>query len=258
MLPVSKGPCACCGSGGRMTFAAGAVVKYLFSIMPLIVLEGLDGAGKSTQTELLRKLLADRGAVCEYVHFPRFDAPVYGELIARFLRGELGAIDAVDPYIVALLFAGDRAGAADTIRGWLAAGRYVLLDRYVYSNIAYQCAKLEDGTQRERLKRWILDLEYVYHGIPRPDVSVFLDVPFRFTERSLTAHRSGSDRAYLAGGNDIHEASLVFQRRVREMYLDAAAGDDSFAVVDCADERGGMCSPERVFGRIREKIKDVL
>ena len=62
-----------------------------------IVLEGLDGAGKSTQIKKLREMFAERGIESEYVHFPRFDAPVYGELIARFLRGELGGVDQVDP-----------------------------------------------------------------------------------------------------------------------------------------------------------------
>lgn len=88
-----------------------------------IVLEGLDGAGKSTQIRLLRRLLAERGVESEYVHFPRFDAPVYGELIARFLRGEFGGVGQVDPYLVALLFAGDRADFAPQIRQWLAGGR---------------------------------------------------------------------------------------------------------------------------------------
>ena len=97
--------------------------------MSLIVLEGLDGAGKSTQIDLLQQLLASRGLRYEYLHFPRFDAPIYGELIARFLRGELGAVDAVDPYVVALLYAGDRADAAPVIRRWLDEGKFVILDR---------------------------------------------------------------------------------------------------------------------------------
>ena len=66
-----------------------------------IVLEGLDGAGRSTQIRMLRQLFADRGVESEYVHFPRFDSPVYGQLIARFLRGEFGGVQEVDPYLVA-------------------------------------------------------------------------------------------------------------------------------------------------------------
>lgn len=116
-----------------------------------IVLEGLDGAGKSTQIRLLRDLLAERGVASEYVHFPRFDAPVYGELIARFLRGEFGGVNEVDPYLVALLFAGDRAEAGPMIRQWLSEGRAVILDRYVWSNVGFQCAKLPAGEARERL-----------------------------------------------------------------------------------------------------------
>ena len=135
-----------------------------------IVLEGLDGAGKSTQIKQLRQLLASRGIESEYVHFPRFDSPVFGELIARFLRGELGSVESVDPYIVALLFAGDRADMAPQIRAWQAEGKVVIVDRYVYSNIGYQCAKLATEEQRAKLKQWILDTEYGYYNIPRPDL----------------------------------------------------------------------------------------
>ena len=180
-----------------------------------IVLEGLDGAGKSTQIRMLQELFARRGVACRYLHFPRFDAPVFGDLIARFLRGELGTVEAVDPYLVALLFAGDRGDAAAEIRQWLASGEAVVLDRYVYSNVAFQCAKLSSEDERRALKRWILDTEYGYYRLPRPDVSLFLDVPFSFTERKLTQAREGGDRDYLQGAHDIHEASLDLQQRVR-------------------------------------------
>ena len=94
-----------------------------------IVLEGLDGAGKSTQITKLKEMFNQRGVATEYLHFPRFDAPVYGDLIARFLRGDLGTIEGVNPYLVALLYAGDRADAANTINGWLAEGKVVIVDR---------------------------------------------------------------------------------------------------------------------------------
>ena len=166
-----------------------------------IVLEGLDGAGKSTQIRMLRRFFADRGVESEYVHFPRFDSPVYGELIARFLRGEFGGVVEVDPYLVALLFAGDRADAASRIREWLAQGKAVILDRYVYSNVGFQCAKLPAGEERNRLADWILYLEFCHNGLPRPDVSLFLDcrsplpsANFPSCARAMTASTCRADR----------------------------------------------------------------
>ena len=209
-----------------------------------IVLEGLDGAGKSTQIRMLRQLFAERGVESAYVHFPRFDAPVYGELIARFLRGEFGGVNEVDPYLVALLFAGDRAAAGPQIRAWIAEGKAVILDRYVYSNVGFQCAKLPAGERRDRLAQWILDLEFGYNDLPRPDLSLFLDVPFAFTERKLTEVREGDDRD--------------LQRRVREVYLTAAAKDDSLRVVDCSDPSGAMDSPEHNFEKIRAVLAPIL
>lgn len=223
-----------------------------------IVLEGLDGAGKSTQIRMLRQLFADRGVESEYVHFPRFDSPVYGQLIARFLRGEFGGVQEVDPYLVALIFAGDRADAAPQIRQWLAEGKAVVLDRYVYSNVGFQCAKLPAGEERDRLADWIVNLEFGHNALPRPDLSLFLDVPFAFTERKLSEVREGDDRDYLQGGRDIHEDALDLQRRVREVYLEAAASDPRLRVVDCSDAAGGMETPEGIFSKIRDALAPIL
>ena len=214
-----------------------------------IVLEGLDGAGKSTQIAKLRDLFHSRGIESEYLHFPRFDAPVYGELIARFLRGDLGTVDAVNPYLVALLYAGDRADAAATIRRWIGEGKVVIVDRYVYSNIGYQCAKIADAEERTRLREWILKTEFEEFAIPRPDLSLFLDVPFEFTAKKLTETREGDD------SKDIHEASLDLQRRVREVYIDAAQQGSDIEVVDCSTEEGTMASPEVIFERIMHYVE---
>lgn len=223
-----------------------------------IVLEGLDGAGKSTQIRMLRQLFADRGVESEYVHFPRFDSPVYGQLIARFLRGEFGGVQEVDPYLVALIFAGDRADAAPQIRQWLAEGKAVVLDRYVYSNVGFQCAKLPAGEERDRLADWIVNLEFGHNALPRPDLSLFLDVPFAFTERKLSEAREGDDRDYLQGRQDIHEASLQLQQDVRSVYLASAAKDPALRVVDCSDASGAMESPEGIFAKIRAELTPIL
>ena len=219
----------------------------------LIVLEGLDGAGKSTQVRMLREYLQSVCPEVEYIHFPRYDAPVYGELISKFLRGDFGSISSVHPQLVALLFAEDRHGAAPFIRETLEDGGTVLLDRYVYSNIAYQCAKLASDTEAEELRKWILETEYGQFGLPVPDLNLFLDVPISFVEKSLASHRDGDDRSYLHGGSDIHEADIAFQRRVRDFYRRQASLDQSFITVGCSDADGGMLAADRIF----DKIKDI-
>lgn len=223
--------------------------------MKLLVVEGLDGAGKSTQIRLLKDYLITRGFSCEFLHFPRTDAPYFGELIARFLRGEFGSINDVDPWLVAMLYAGDRNDAADLIRHWLKKGIIVLLDRYTYSNIAYQCAKIADNDQRNKLMKWIIDLEFSHFGIPVPDLNIFLDVPYSFTEKKLSASRSGSDREYLNGSRDIHEESLAFQNSVREVYLKVSDADKRLCIVDCSDEKGNMLDPALISEKILKQIR---
>ena len=221
----------------------------------LIVLEGLDGAGKSTQVKLLKEYIQNKGEKLEYLHFPRFDAPVYGDLIAKFLRGDFGAIDQVHPQLVALLFAEDRRDAAKQIREWLDDGRCVLLDRYVYSNIAYQCSKIKDKERARELRDWIFELEYNIYKIPRPDVNLFLDVPISFVDKKLKENREGEDREYLQGKEDIHEANIQFQIDVRELYLEQTLLDNDFVRVECSGTEGQMLPPQEIFANIEKALE---
>jgi len=223
--------------------------------MKLIVIEGIDGSGKSTQIKLLKDYLTQRRYRCEFLHFPQTDAPFFGELISRFLRGEFGTLDKVDPWLVAMLYAGDRKDASNLIRGWLENGNLVLLDRYTYSNIAYQCAKLGKKEDQEALMKWILDLEFDHFAIPRPDLNIFLDVPFSFTEKKLSSSRSGNDRKYLSGSTDIHEESLAFQKKVREMYIRVAETDEHLCIISCADEKGNILTPEMISEKVIKLIE---
>ena len=224
----------------------------------LVVLEGLDGAGKSTQVKKLRTYLESQLGSLEYIHFPRYDAPVYGDLISRFLRGDFGSNETVHPQLVALLFAEDRHGAAPEMKEILNSGGNMLLDRYVYSNIAYQCAKLTEAEEAERLREWIFNTEYINFDLPKPDLNIFLDVPISFVESKLTSNRGGEDRDYLEGGQDIHEADIEFQKRVRAMYQRQCELDPSFIRIDCSDEYGNMLPPNAIFEKIQAVVNKVL
>ncbi len=215
-----------------------------------IVIEGLDGSGKSTQAKKVEKYFQDKGIKTKFIHFPQVESPVYGELIAKFLRGELGTIEQVNPTLLALLYAGDRSNAKATLEGWLKEGYVVIADRYVYSNIAYQAAKLGTIHEQDRLARWILSTEYEYFKIPKPDLNLFIDVPADFTKQQLEQQRTGDDRNYLNGSQDIHEADLNFQQQVRFMYMNQVAIREDFDMVRCEDENGKMLSEEEVFNKI--------
>ena len=222
----------------------------------LVVLEGLDGAGKSTQVKKLKAYLEKICPELEYIHFPRYDAPVYGDLISRFLRGDFGSNESVHPQLVALLFAEDRHGAAPQMKKTLAEGGSVLLDRYVYSNIAYQCAKLSAPEERENLREWIFNTEYGDFGLPKPDLNIFLDVPITFVESRLDSARTGKDREYLHGSQDIHESDIEFQKQVRAIYRQQVALVPDFIRIHSSHEFGAMLPPDGIFAKVKKVIDE--
>jgi dTMP kinase len=167
----------------------------------------------------------------------------------------MGANDLVDPYLVALIFAGDRSDAAPMIRGWMDDGYLVIVDRYVYSNIAFQCAKLSEQDERDRLRNWILEFEFEYNSLPKPDLNLFLNVPFEFTRQQLNNTRDGDDREYLRGERDIHEENLDFQEEVRKAYLSLQKFVDDITLIECTDTSGGMKSPSEISETLVQQIK---
>jgi dTMP kinase len=220
-----------------------------------IVIEGLDGSGKSTQLKLVEDFFNEQNLKSKFLHFPRTDSPIWGELISWFLRGDLGEMNQVNPYLIALLYAGDRNDAASSLKQWMDEKYVVIADRYLYSNIAYQCAKLSDRNEKEKLAKWIKHFEYEYNKIPVPDLNLYINVPFHFTQRNLKNARKGIDRDYLNGAFDIHEADLDFQKRVHEVYLWQVEDNSDFESVECKDTNGEMLNPGKISELIIEKIK---
>jgi dTMP kinase len=180
---------------------------------------------------------------------------IYGDLIAAFLRGDFGSIENVHPQLVALLFANDRKEHIHLIENWLKEGYYVLADRYVYSNVAFQCAKLKDESESKALHQWILNYEYHILNLPKPDISVFLDVPFEIIESNLKMHRTGEDRDYLNGKKDIHENALDFQLEVYKQYKNLSQSEEDLIALDCSDPNNGLLSIEAVHQKIRSYLK---
>lgn len=218
--------------------------------MSFVVIEGLDGSGKSTQIKLIRAFLENEKIPFHYLHFPRTESPPFGELIGGFLRGDFGKIEQVHPKLIATIYALDRNDAKLQMDNWLLNNELILCDRYVYSNIAFQCAKLNKISEQEGLSSWIKEIEFNYFRIPRPELSIYLNVPFSFISKNLKQLRQGEDRAYLAGKSDIHEADIEFQRKVQEMYLWQVSKEPDFIPVECSSNGKIMLTPDDIFSKL--------
>ncbi|MGE5342730.1 MAG: dTMP kinase [Candidatus Omnitrophota bacterium] len=217
-----------------------------------IAIEGLDGAGKSTQVRLLKKYFDTRGIDYKYIHFPRTDlsSPIYGEMVSNFLKGNYGDVNTVNPYLVALLYAGDRDNAKTMIGEWLEKGNFVVLDRYVYSNMAYQGAKFNHSEDKEKIKKWISELEFGHNQIPKPTLSIFLHMQLEFVNHQLKT------RTHCQNNEDIHENSLELQEKVEKEYLNLVEKNDDFKLIDCFNEMGSTLPPEKIHERIINLLVD--
>ncbi|MFL6144451.1 MAG: dTMP kinase [Labedaea sp.] len=183
----------------------------------LIVIEGLDGAGKRTLADTLTSAMAERGATVSRLAFPRYGADVHADLVREALHGRLGDLgDSV--HGMAVLFALDRQAAAGRIRTDLAAHDVVLLDRYVASNAAYGAARLHQDANGEFVA-WVRAIEVDRFGLPVPDLHLLLRVPPELAaRRSVHRERTESDR-----GRDNWEADGDLQARCAEVYDQLAA-----------------------------------
>jgi dTMP kinase len=201
----------------------------------LMVLEGGDGAGKSSQCKLIKEYLTNIGLSNTQFHFPTYTHNEFGKVITSFLQGNFGKSDEVNPYFVANIYAMDRFLFKSELIRMMEEFDVVLLDRYVYSNMAFQGAKFATGSE-ENLKiiEWIKKLEFEFLDLPKFDLCVYLKVPQSIIKERLNAERTGDDRAYLNGGKDIHEEDMNLQQRVEENYL--SFSDLNYHIVDCGDK----------------------
>lgn len=210
----------------------------------LIVLEGIDGAGKRTQMQLLLRALVQRGIPCLEISFPRYDG-FFGAMAARYLNGEFGPLAAVDPHFAALLYAGDRLEAGPVIRAALKEGKIVLADRYAPSNLAHQGARVPVEKRGEFLS-WLRKLEYEIYAIPSEDLVIYLRIPA--SEAQSRVGRK-TQRDYTSLRHDLHEADSSHLANAAEMY-DALAQQFNWPVIQCRNAGTPDRGPEDIHREV--------
>lgn len=209
----------------------------------LINLEGNDGAGKSSQIKLITEYLESVGKTYKQVHFPMYGSNKFAEVISMFLRGDLGKNDEVDPLFVANIYAMDRYKYKPQLIKDLDQYDYVILDRYVFSNMGFQGAKYDTDEKRQGIVKWINDFEFTFLQLPYPDTILYFDLPIDVIKDRLYGRE---DREYLDGKQDIHESDLTFQSRVRKIYLGLKTFDN-YNIVNCIGDRNEVLTPEDLF-----------
>lgn len=209
----------------------------------LIVIDGIDGAGKTTQINLLAKALQKKNILYEVISFPRYENNMYGKLIRKYLSGEFGSIDEVNPYLISLLFAGDRFLAKKQIEKWLSEGKVVLANRYISASKAHLAANVAYEKRAEFIK-WIDELEYKTNGLPREDLTILLNVDPKVGQSNVISKLKP----------DIHEKNLKHLEQASKIYLELAAKNGNWYVIDCMQD-SHMRLPQDIHQEVMEKLQ---
>jgi len=218
-----------------------------------IVLEGGDSTGKNTQAKLLLKHLKLQKLTIEFLSFPQYDTP-FGELIAKYLRGEYGRLHEVAPEIPCLLYALDRYQVRDKLEAGLSSGTWFIADRYTQSNLGYQGAKFQ-GKERLQFITW---LEAMEQRLPQPDLVIYLYLPIKIAQKLMEGRKQ---KKYLDPGKnqDIHELDLAYQQQVVETYLELAANRENWVVIECVDKKElKIKSIEKIHHDITQTVNNKL
>lgn len=217
----------------------------------IIVIEGNDCSGKETQVQLLFQRLLREGKKVEKISFPNYDSPT-GKIIGGPYLGknndsffEEGATN-VDPKVAALLYAADRRYNLPKINELLENGYYVILDRYVESNMAHQGCKVEDKEERLKLYDWFETLEYELLELPKPDLTILLHMPLKKV-LELKSGRIGTDN---------HENSINYLKLSEESYLELASIKKHY-VIECLEKtklRDIMSIHEEIYNIVNKEV----
>jgi dTMP kinase len=215
----------------------------------LIVIEGIDGAGKRTQANLLARTFEQRGMPFVRFSFPRYES-AFGRLIARFLNGDFGPLPAVDAHFSALLYAGDRFEAKAELEAALNSGQAIVTDRYIASNLAHQAARVPADGRGEFIS-WLRKLEYGVYGLPAEDLVIYLRVPAQEGHRLVGLK---SARSYTALRRDLQESDLLHLKEAARVYDDLAQSPN-WVSIDCFDAHSGTHrAPEEIHRDVIEAI----
>lgn len=217
----------------------------------LIIIEGLDGSGKSTQIELLEEYLKSNEIIYKKIKLPDYDSPS-STLVKMYLGGEFGSsADDVNAYAAGAFYAVDRYASFNL--GWkkdYESGALIIADRYATSNSIYQMEKIEESKWDEYLE-WSEDFEYNKLSIPRPNCVIYLDMPVEISQRLMTSRYDGDENK-----KDVHEVNVDFLNKCRKSAL-YTAEKQGWKVIECSNGKEPY-SVDEIHKKIIDIVKEEL
>jgi len=213
-----------------------------------IVIDGTDGSGKKTQTELLVKRLEKEQHSVLPISFPNYGKPA-AKLVEMYLAGEFGTDErAVDPYVASTFYAADRFAEKQTIQKALDEEKIVVADRYVTANMAHQGGKFQTSEERKKYFNWLYDFEYLHGQIPKPNLNIILYVPAEINIKLIDTR---------GNAKDIHENNPEHLKRADQTYREISEEFPNIELIECC-ENGEILAREKIHELIWEKVKGML
>jgi len=220
----------------------------------LIVIDGADGSGKGTQTDLLIERLKQEGYIASKSDFPQYGTKSSG-LIENYLNGKYGDPDEINPYIASLFYALDRYDAGFDLRKKMSSGEIVVSNRYTSSNMGHQGGKFRSTEAKKKYFDWLDQYEHDFLKIPRPDLTIILYVPVEYSQELL---KNKPQRQYIESSDkDMHESSIVHQNRAVRTYIEMSQMFSNYELIECVKD-GVLLSIEEISELIWKKVKNIL
>lgn len=218
----------------------------------IIVFEGVDGAGKGTQSARLSTYLTSTGVKNSLFSFPNYTGTVFGAEVGKYLNGFYGSLNDLPAQFPAMLYAMDRFEMKKNILSTIKENKTIIFDRYVPSNCAHQAAKLPEN-ERSHFIDWVKRMEYNILELPIPDITIFLDVPPNAAGEYVLKK---AKRSYTDSKNDIHEANFSYLEKVYDVYK-TMAHKGEWLVIKCMDGRK-MRTEDEISSDIIKALKGYL
>lgn len=218
----------------------------------LVVIEGIDGSGKNTQAKKIVEMLTAKGFKVATMSFPDYNS-FFGKEVANYLNGDFGELKNLHPKLIAMLYSGDRFLSKEKLKNLIDNHDFTILDRYTSSNTAHQASKISDPQERDALIDWIVELEYVHYGLPKPDATIFLNVPPFFSDKLVLKK---DVRSYTEKKKDLHEADKNHLLHAYGSYMALAVKEPNWHLIECV-RNNELKAIDEIASDLVEKILSI-